>query len=182
MVAFLVESNQMSLAYERRLFESSAAKKPAIPCTLITGFLGSGKTTLVRHILASKADLRVAVLVNEFGQSDIDGALVNINQTNASLGLPQQHALSHGCACCDISKEFQAAVTSMVDRRDDFDYLVVETSGLADPQPIANALAELGARLELVVAVVDAEALPAMLDIAVTRKQLAVADLVLINK
>lgn len=180
-MAFLCESNQMSLALERRLFASLPAGR-AIPCTLVTGFLGSGKTTLVRHILASKGDLRIAVLVNEFGQADIDGALVNTTQTSASLGIAPPRALSHGCACCDISEEFRAAVRGVLESPDKFDYLVVETSGLSDPQPMARALEELGVRLDMVVAVVDAEALCGMLENEVARRQLAAADLVLINK
>ncbi|GAQ81396.1 hypothetical protein KFL_000790210 [Klebsormidium nitens] len=171
----------MSLALERRIFASSPAGR-AIPCTLVTGFLGSGKTTLVRHILASKGDLRIAVLVNEFGQADIDGALLNTTQTSASLGIAPPRALSHGCACCDTSEEFRAAVRGMLESQDGFDYLVVETSGLSDPQPMAHALMELGVRLDMVVAVVDAEALCGMLENEVARRQLAAADLVLVNK
>ncbi|MCO5578396.1 hypothetical protein L7F22_032237 [Adiantum nelumboides] len=89
MVGRPAESNQMSLAHERQVFERrSNGEGRRVSCTLITGFLGSGKTTLVRHILRHRSDLRIAVLVNDYADLDIDSLLLDTPSVNAAFGLP----------------------------------------------------------------------------------------------
>ncbi|MEL6900232.1 MAG: GTP-binding protein, partial [Cyanobacteria bacterium J06606_4] len=100
-----------------------------LPVTIITGFLGSGKTTLVNHILKSFEDLKVAVLVNEFGDINIDSQfIVQVDQDMIEL--------TNGCICCSINDDLRNAVYRILERREQMDYLVVETTGIADPLPI----------------------------------------------
>ena len=169
----------MCLAYENRCLGYSATK-PKLPLLLVTGFLGAGKTTLLRHLLCNKSNLRMAVLVNELGSIDIDGALLKSTDNNAGLGICTQE-LTNGCVCCNVKDDLRKAVLSVLDRRDTVDYLVVETSGAADPRPVAATLAQL-CRLDLVVTVVDGTAAAEQCALPLFRDQLAAADLVLLNK
>lgn len=109
-----------------------SATKPKLPLPLVTGFLGAGKTTLLRHLLCNKWNLRMAVLVTELGSIDIDGALRKSTDNNAGLGICTQE-LTSGCVCCNVKDDLREAVLAVLDRRDTVDYLVVETSGAADP-------------------------------------------------
>lgn len=108
-----------------------------IPVTILTGFLGAGKTTLLNGILQRDAGLRVAIIENEFGSASIDGALLNKSR-NVSVV-----ELSNGCVCCSVRGEFTAAMTDLMRQHEDgvldFDLIIVETTGLADPSPIAQA-------------------------------------------
>lgn len=104
--------------------------KQGLPVTIITGFLGSGKTTLLNHILTNQQGLKTAVLVNEFGEIGIDNEL--IVTTDDSMV-----ELSNGCICCTINEDLVNAVYKVLERDDKIDYLVVETTGLADPLPVA---------------------------------------------
>ena len=97
--------------------------------TVITGFLGSGKTTLVKHILSNQHGLRTAVIVNEFSDIGIDGDLI----VNADDDMVE---LENGCICCSINGNFVDAIFRILDRDRKVDYLVVETTGLADPLPV----------------------------------------------
>ncbi|MBE9170964.1 GTP-binding protein [Pleurocapsales cyanobacterium LEGE 06147] len=106
------------------------ATKQGLPVTIITGFLGSGKTTLLNHILTNQQGLKTAVLVNEFGEIGIDNEL--IMTTDDSMV-----ELSNGCICCTINEDLVNAVYKVLERDDKIDYLVVETTGLADPLPVA---------------------------------------------
>lgn len=106
------------------------ATKQGLPVTIITGFLGSGKTTLLNHILTNQQGLKTAVLVNEFGEIGIDNEL--IVTTDDSMV-----ELSNGCICCTINEDLVNAVYKVLERDDKIDYLVVETTGLADPLPVA---------------------------------------------
>eukprot|EP00897_Mesotaenium_endlicherianum_P006259 jgi/Mesen1/5661/ME000286S04873 len=194
-----LEDNQMSLNFERQAFETGSHERTPIPCTLVTGFLGSGKTTLLQHVLRCSGNLRIAVLVNELGEIDVDSMLLNTAQHSAALGLSSVH-LASGCACCNIRGQLADAVGAIMRGPHRFDHLIIEacmpsssssstifaisslTSGVADPEPVARVLLRLGVTLHSVVTVVDADALPAVLSSPITRRQLALADLILINK
>ncbi|KAG2500026.1 hypothetical protein HYH03_002307 [Edaphochlamys debaryana] len=190
------EEHQVNLVarYEARLLSGASSKPTVIPAVVITGFLGSGKTTLVQHILRNRGSLRIAVLVNEVGRVDVDSDLVNAKQGNAALGLPAAD-LSGGCVCCSRSEDLEAALRRLrapagggaglggggADAAP-CDYLLVETSGAADAGPLAEALVAGGFRLDCVVAVVDAEAGPDALRQPVARAQVGCADVVVLNK
>jgi cobalamin biosynthesis protein CobW len=109
-----------------------------IPCTVITGFLGAGKTTLVRHVLANAKGRRIAILVNEFGSLGIDG------ETLRSCGIPGCEdadivELANGCLCCTVADEFLPAMQALLDRPNPPEHILIETSGLALPKPLLKA-------------------------------------------
>jgi G3E family GTPase len=151
-----------------------------LPVTIITGFLGSGKTTLVNHILAHQTRLRTAVMVNEFGDIAIDGDLI----VGAVGDIVE---LANGCVCCSINNDLLDAMSRVLQRRPRIDHLVIETTGLADPLPVALTLMrpEFHAcvRLDAIVALADADAFS--LDRfagGAALNQLRYADFVLLNK
>ena len=139
-----------------------------IPVTVITGFLGSGKTTLVRHLLRHNQGRRIAVLVNEFGEVGIDGELLRSCQVcdedesrgNASTNILE---LANGCLCCTVQEEFLPTMQELLKRRNEIDCIVIETSGLALPKPLVQAFRwpeiKTGATVDGVVTVVDGDAL-----------------------
>jgi len=151
-----------------------------IPFTVIGGFLGAGKTTLVNRLLAAPGSERIAVLVNDFGALDIDGRLI------AAAG-GASVALANGCLCCTIGDSLSATLVDLLDGPASFDRIVVEASGVADPARIAE-LAALEPRLarDATVVVVDAtDVRRRAADRYVgdtVRRQLAAADLLLLNK
>jgi len=151
-----------------------------MPVTIITGFLGSGKTTLLNHILSNKKDLKVAVLVNEFGDINIDGQLL-VSMDEAMV------ELSNGCICCTINDDLVDAVYRVMERDDRVDYMVIETTGVADPLPIM--LTFLGTelrnltRLDSVITMVDAETFtPEHFESEAALKQITYADVTIVNK
>ena len=151
-----------------------------IPVTILAGFLGAGKTTLLNYILSCQKDMRTAVVVNEFGEIGIDNELV----ISASEDMVE---LSNGCICCSINGELLNVIERILDRPDRINYLIVETTGLADPLPVAmtflgSRLRDL-TRLDSIVTVVDAENFgPRVLDSEVGRAQIIYSDLLLLNK
>jgi G3E family GTPase len=158
------------------------APKMGLPVTIITGFLGSGKTTLLNHILSNQQGVKTAVLVNEFGEIGIDNELIiATNEDNTMV------ELSNGCVCCTINEDLQNAVYKILEREDKVDYLVVETTGLADPLPVA--LTFLGSelrdltRLDSIVTVVDSENFSLdLFNSEAAYNQIAYGDIILLNK
>ena len=150
--------------------------KLGMPVTIITGFLGSGKTTLLNQILQNKQDLKVAVLVNEFGDINIDSQLlVAMDEDMVEL--------SNGCICCTINDGLVDAVYRVLEREDRIDYLVIETTGIADPLPII--LTFLGTelkdftRVDSIITVVDSLAFtPDHYESDAALKQITFADVI----
>ena len=108
-----------------------------IPVTVVTGFLGSGKTTLVRHLLQNNQGRRIAVIVNEFGEVGIDGEILKSCQVCDEDETPGINILelANGCLCCTVQEEFLPTMQTLLKRREDIDCIVIETSGLALPKP-----------------------------------------------
>jgi len=179
-----------------------------IPATIVTGFLGAGKTSLVRHVLAQAGGRRLAVIVNEFGELGIDRELL-LGCGDETCGADDIVELANGCICCTVADDFLPTLTRLLDRPTPPDHIVIETSGLALPKPLVQAFAwpEIRTRTTVdgVVAVIDAAALAAgrfaddPVAIAAQRAadpaldhdnpleevfsdQLACADLVILNK
>ena len=151
-----------------------------IPVTIISGFLGSGKTTLLNHILKNQDNIKTAVLVNEFGEIGIDNEL--IIKTGEDM-----IELSNGCICCTINGELLNTVNNILERPDKIDYLIVETTGLADPLPVAMTFAggnlREKLRLDSIITLIDAENFDFDLQSSnVAYSQVLYGDILLLNK
>lgn len=151
-----------------------------LPVTLITGFLGSGKTTLINHILSNRQGVRAAVLVNEFGEIAIDNELI-VATDNGTI------ELSNGCICCSTNNDLVEGLVRVLSREDPVDHIIVETTGLADPLPVALTFMRPEfrgvVRLDAIIAVADADQFSLeQFDSVAARSQLRHADAVLINK
>jgi G3E family GTPase len=160
-----------------RIEQRAAAER--LPVTLITGFLGSGKTTLVNHILANRQGVRAAVLVNEIGALGIDQDLI--------IAADGAVALSNGCICCSINNDLVGAIAGILMRPEPVEHLIIETSGAADPLPVALTCLRSefrGAlRLDGILALADAEQFSLeSFDGLAARRQLRYADAILLNK
>lgn len=154
--------------------------KRGMPVTIITGFLGSGKTTLLNNILTNNQNLKVAILVNEFGDIDIDSKLlVSVEENMLSL--------SNGCICCTINDDLLETVFQILESNQKIDYLIVETTGVADPLPIVLTFVspELRdfVRLDSVLTLIDAENFtPEHFDSEAALQQIIYGDILILNK
>src|ERR1700694_2140097 len=106
-----------------------------VPCTIVTGFLGAGKTTLIRHVLAHAQARRLAIIVNEFGDVGIDGEIL---KGCGDAACPEQNIveLANGCLCCTVEAAFVAALDVILGLRPAVEHILIETSGLALPKPL----------------------------------------------
>src|SRR5262245_58177608 len=133
-----------------------------VPCTIVTGFLGAGKTTLIRHVLANARGRRLAVIVNEFGDIGIDGEILK-GCGDAACREENIVELANGCLCCTVADEFVPALHTILSRTPVVEHIVIETSGLALPKPLVQAFhwPAIKSRVTVdgVVAVVDGAAL-----------------------
>src|SRR6266699_2071977 len=109
-----------------------------VPCTIVTGFLGAGKTTLIRHVLSHANGRRLAVIVNEFGDVGIDGEIL---KGCGDAACPEDNIveLANGCLCCTVADEFVPALDTILSRSPKVEHIVIETSGLALPKPLVQA-------------------------------------------
>jgi G3E family GTPase len=156
------------------------AARESLPLTVISGFLGSGKTTLLNHLLVSPHGRRLVVLVNDFGQINIDAALVS-SQTDDMINL------ANGCACCAISSELTNALIEIAEREEPPDAIVLKASGIADPSGIAQtALTNPAIRFDGTLVAVDVVTLQTLAEDPLTsllfHNQISAADLIVLSK
>lgn len=157
-----------------------APAEARLPVTVITGFLGSGKTTLIKHILANQQGLRTGVIVNELSELGIDGELI----VSADGDMVE---LENGCICCSINNDFLDAIFRVLNRERRLDYLIVETSGVSDPLPVVLTFlrSELRDRVRVDSIITVGDAADFCLDrfeSKAARNQLCHGDVVLLNK
>jgi G3E family GTPase len=151
-----------------------------VPVSILTGFLGAGKTTLLNSILKQQHGYKFAVIVNEVGKIGIDGLLVENQQEEIVQ-------MNNGCLCCTIRKDLVKGVQNLV-KKGGFDYLLIETTGIADPGPVAQTFLNIPqlqqiARLDSIITVVDSEQIEKqMAETETAREQIAMADFILLNK
>jgi len=165
---------------ESQAINTMSVPKKGLPVTIITGFLGSGKTTLLNHILSNQQGLKTAVLVNEFGEIGIDNELI-ISSDDSMV------ELNNGCICCTINEDLIQAVYKVLERPEKIDYLVVETTGLADPLPVAltflgTELREM-TRLDSIVTMVDCANFSLdLFNSQAALSQITYGDIIVLNK
>lgn len=158
----------------------ATAVEKAVPVTVLTGYLGAGKTTLLNRILTYEHGKKVAVIVNEFGEVGIDNQLV----IDADEEIFE---MNNGCICCTVRGDLIRIINNLMKRRDRFDHLVIETTGIADPAPVIQTFfvddeVQTQAKLDAVVTVVDAKHIWQHWEAEEAVEQIAFADVVLLNK
>src|ERR687887_554489 len=150
------------------------------PVTVLTGFLGAGKTTLLNRILTENHGKRIAVIENEFGEVGVDQALV--------IGADEEiFEMNNGCICCTVRGDLIRILGSLMKRRDRFDYVLIETTGMADPGPVAQTFFvddEIRSRTKLdgLVTLVDARHVHQHWETNEVQEQIAFADVIMLNK
>ncbi len=159
--------------------EATTAKQ--IPVTVLTGYLGAGKTTLLNRVLTENHGKKYAVIVNEFGEIGIDNDLV--------VGADEEvFEMNNGCICCTVRGDLIRIIAGLLKRRDKFDAILVETTGLADPAPVAQTFftdedVRRKTKLDSIVTLVDAKHIAQRLaDSGEAKEQIAFADVILLNK
>lgn len=179
-LAFSQSLYRRQLILLRKLFRMSQTTD-LIPVTVLTGFLGAGKTTLLNRLLSEKHGKRYAVVINEFGESGVDNDLV--------VGADEEvFEMNNGCICCTVRGDLIRIINGLMKRRDRFDGIIVETTGLANPAPVAQTFfvdedVKSRTRLDAIVTVTDAKNLRARLaDSHEARDQIAFADVIVLNK
>ena len=156
-------------------------REERIPVTIITGFLGAGKTSLLNRLISKHPEKKFAIIENEFGETGIDGALIAAAPDNI-------FELSNGCICCSLGEDFLFTLENLLGSSSKFNHLLVETTGIADPSSIIDAFVsgesiQTRFRIDSVVCVADAVNMEDLMDDQLeVRKQLALADLILLNK
>ncbi len=151
-----------------------------IPVTVLTGYLGAGKTTLLNRILTHEHGQKIAVIVNEFGEVGIDHQLI-VNTDEEIF------EMNNGCICCTVRGDLIRIIGNLMKRRDKFDHLVIETTGLADPAPVIQTFfvdedVQAQTHLDAVVTVVDAKHIAQHWEASEAQEQIAFADVILLNK
>ncbi|HVY18000.1 MAG TPA: GTP-binding protein [Rhodopila sp.] len=161
--------------------DTNATGEQQVPVTVLTGYLGAGKTTLLNRILTEQHGRKYAVVINEFGELGVDNDLVV--DTDEEV-----FEMNNGCICCTVRGDLIRIVGGLMKRRDKFDGIIIETTGLANPAPVAQTFfvdddVKAKTRLDAIVTVVDAKHLPARLeDSHEAADQIAFADVIILNK
>ncbi len=161
--------------------DTQTATTTQIPVTVLTGYLGAGKTTLLNRILSENHGRKYAVVINEFGELGVDNDLVVDSDEEV-------FEMNNGCVCCTVRGDLIRIVGGLMRRRDRFDGIIIETTGLANPAPVAQTFfvddtVRERTRLDAIVTVVDAKHLPARLDDSPeAEEQIAFADVIVLNK